>query len=168
MSISTCGLKRSARFTLDTTSCIGFRQVRHILHVSTIGGIKSNTSLGDPACWRSLVICSDVACHHRKCSLRSSRRRTASSAVRRAFDVRCMANLDQSVGASPVAASSKVLRWCWLWWLWIGIGCCHWICEDVVCYCLWYGCCCWWIPCSICIDSWLCSIEVVYYPIWAC
>ena len=40
----------------------------------------------------------------------NSRLLAASSAVRKAFVVRCISNFDQSVGASPVADSWYVLR----------------------------------------------------------
>ena len=63
------------------------------------------TSGGWFAAFSNIFICAAVACHHRRCNLRSSRRRTASSAVRSALDVRWMSNLDQSVVTSPVAAS---------------------------------------------------------------
>ena len=54
-----------------------------------------------------------MACHQRRCSLRSSLRRAASSAVRSAFVVRCTSNLDQSVAVYPVDASWYVLRSRW-------------------------------------------------------
>ena len=59
----------------------------------------------------SVFIWAAVACHHRRCNLRSSRRRAASSAVRKAFAVRWMSNRDQSVGGCSVVveASSNVL-----------------------------------------------------------
>ena len=73
----------------------------HVLHVSQIAAMSSIsliTSGGWFAAVRSIFICAAVACHHRKCSLRNSRRLAPSSAVRRALAVRC-------VGASPVDAS---------------------------------------------------------------
>ena len=58
-------------------------------------------------------MCAAVACHQRRCSLRSSLRRAPSSAVRSALVVRCMSNLDQSVAVSPVDASWYVRRSRW-------------------------------------------------------
>ena len=80
-------------------------QVLHTSQVSTILSTRSETSFGWFAALSTVFICAAVACHHLKCSLRSSLRLAASSAVRSAFVVRCMSNFDQSVGASPVVVS---------------------------------------------------------------
>ena len=55
------------------TSLPRFCQARHSRHVSTIGLISASRTSSIPAAWRMVRIFGSRACHHRRCSFRSSR-----------------------------------------------------------------------------------------------
>ena len=83
----------------------GLRHKRQILQVSTVSAMSFKTSAGQPAAFNVRSMAAAGACHHRKCNLRSTRRRAASPPDRKARREAPMSNLVQSLGASPVVAS---------------------------------------------------------------
>ena len=98
ISASTCSLNLVDSDTVDIGCACGLVHVLQTSHVATMSSTSWITDGGGLAALSSVFIWAAVACHHRRCSLRSSRRRAASSAVRKAFAVRWMSNRDQFVG----------------------------------------------------------------------
>ena len=110
MSASTCSLNFVGISKLAMLLGPGFCHSRHMRQVSTMDGISLRTISGVPAARRVLSILLAEACHHRRCSLRRSRRDPASVATRRARRVALISKRDQSCVDSPVPASRHVRR----------------------------------------------------------
>lgn len=85
---------------------LGSVQLRHSRHVSTTVSTVSFIVAGKPAARKIVFIASFVACHHRKCSFRTSRKRTAALKDRSSRNDCDTSNLDQSETCSPAPASA--------------------------------------------------------------
>jgi hypothetical protein len=89
-----------------------FCHARHSRQVSTIGLIKASLTSSIPAACRMVRIFGSLACHHRKCSLRSSLFTTLGSYERRFLKLTCILNRVQSgsLGApEPVSVQVRVV-----------------------------------------------------------
>ena len=101
MSASTWSFCWTAISTVGVGAGPLFIQALHSLHVSTTSGIMSRTGWGTPAALRIFSIWTLVACHHLRCSRRTSRSCCAAVPVRSIRRL-CVTSKDvQSSGSAP-------------------------------------------------------------------
>ena len=110
MSHSTYWLNRSGSDVDGTVSLPAAAHAWHSRQFRIRSGNSSKTDPGTPAACKRLRMEVTFACHHLKCSLRSSRRMTAQFGLLSALSEFLMSNLAQSLAvAVPASASLNTL-----------------------------------------------------------
>ena len=92
------------------TSGFGRDQARHSRHVSHTSATTLWILGGRPTESKIVFMVVGVACHHRRCSLRTSLKTTAGFCDLRSRKLCDTSNLDQSVSLSPVPVDMGFLR----------------------------------------------------------
>ena len=109
-STSPCCRKAVGKVRADWMPGFGSAHARHSRQVSQTSEITLLIEEGSPTCWKIVFMDSGVACHHRRCSLRTSLRITDGFCDLSSLMLWFTSNFDQSDGRSPVPVSANLLR----------------------------------------------------------